>query len=119
LFHLATRHPQSIPEGEHEPIRVVSLCSLGESVGSRLTLGMSIPVHICLAGLCSVTTACGHAATSRNGFELPLLRHHQLASSLRWFQKGTIAQGRPSRSFLRVTVNAASLKIVFVATSAL
>jgi len=37
LFHLATQHPQSHPESEHELIRVVSLCSLGESVGSMLT----------------------------------------------------------------------------------
>jgi len=86
-FHLTTQHPQSRREGKHKPIQAVSLCSLGKSVGSTLTLSMFSPVHVGPAGWCLVTTAYGHAAASRNVFELQLLCR-QLALSLRWSSEG-------------------------------
>ena len=86
-FHLTTQHPHSRHEGEHKPIQAVSLCSLGKSVGSTLTLGTSSPIHVGPAGWCLVTATYGHAAASMNVFELQLLRR-QLALSLRWSSEG-------------------------------
>ena len=80
-FHLTTQHPHSRHEGEHKPIQAVSLCSVGKSVGSTLTLGTSSPVHVGPAGWCLVTATYGHAAASMNVFELQLLRRRVLPSS--------------------------------------
>ena len=89
-FHLTTQHPHSRHEGEHKPIRAVSLCSLGKSVGSTLTLGTSSPIHVGPAGWCLVTATYGHAAASMNVFELQLLRRQLALISSMVFRRAPV-----------------------------